>query len=358
MILKRYPSTQNHSLQAWNAADEHMLLYVTDRPEILGENVAIYNDRFGYLTCHLKDYNPDSIIHLASQQKAIRQNMENNFPGSKPFFRKITENNQGRSDNLALIQLPKSNDLFDRMLFRIHENAADDIQVVCGFMTRHFTPTWLEIAGQYFEQVGQSKAWKKSRLLLLSGKKEKVTNKTFFYENSYKELNIRQYGGVFSKEKIDMATSFLLENLQVSEAEKTILDWGCGNGIIGLYIQKTFGPKQMVFMDDSILAVESVRLNDPTADVRWEDNLQSFKPKKFDLIVTNPPFHFEYETDISVTLSFFGEATRCLSPDGRLLVVANKHVNYQTHLRRLFQTVEIVNENQKFVICESKHPMT
>lgn len=358
MILKRYPATRNHSLQAWNAADEHLVQYVAEHPEINRGKPAIYNDRFGYLSCHLKDYNPDSVIHLASQKKAIRQNMENNFPRSEPSFRLITENDPGRGDNLVLIQIPKSNDLFDFMLFRIYEKAADDIRVVCGFMTRHFTPTWLEIAGQYFEQVAQSKAWKKSRLLLLSGKKENVGKKTFFHENSYNELNIRQCSGVFSKEKIDMATSFLLENLHVNDAEKTMLDWGCGNGIIGLYIQKTFGPKKLVFMDDSILAVESVRLNDPTGDVRWEDNLQSFQASSFDLIVTNPPFHFEYETDISVTLSFFEEAKRCLSPDGRLLVVANKHVNYQTHLRRLFQTVDIVNENQKFVIYESKHPMT
>lgn len=358
MILKRYPATRNHSLQAWNAADEHLVLYISEHPDIIHGNMAIYNDRFGYLSCHLKAYDPDTIVHLASQKKAIRQNMERNFPGSEPSFRVLTENNSGRSNKLALLQIPKSNDLLDLMLFRIHENAADDIRVACGFMTRHFTPTWLEIAGQYFDEVAQSKAWKKSRLLLLSGKKKNAAKKLFIHENSFKDLNIRQYSGVFSKEKIDMATSFLLENFQVHETEKNILDWGCGNGIIGLFIQKKFGPKKMVFMDDSILAVESVRLNDPTADVRWEDNLQSFQTETFDLIVTNPPFHFEYETDISMTLSFFEETTRCLSHDGRLLVVANKHVNYQTHLRRLFQTVDIVKENQKFVIYESKYPLT
>lgn len=358
MEIKRYPATKNHSLQAWNSADEYLLQYVAEYPDITKGNMAVCNDRFGYLSCHLHAYNPDIVIHLASQKKAIQQNLESNRCGTIPSFLVITDIITEKNWNTVLLHIPKSNDLFEYMLSCIHENAADNFNVVCGFMTRHFTPAWLEIAGRYFTSVVQGKAWKKSRLLVLSGKKMEVMKKSFLHENLYNDLNIKQFTGVFSKEKIDWATVFLLENLMVRDDEKNILDWGCGNGIIGLYIQKKFGPKKVVFTDDSVLAVKSVRLNDPAADVRWEDNLHSFEKASFDLIVTNPPFHFEYETDISVTLSFFEETTRSLKPGGRLLVVANKHVNYQTHLIRYFRTVEILNENQKFVIYESKHPLT
>jgi 16S rRNA G1207 methylase RsmC len=193
--------------------------------------------------------------------------------------------------------------------------------------------------------------------MLLSDIKKPLVRKSFVHEIRYGDIRLKQYHGVFSREKVDMATQFLLDNLIVKEEEKNILDWGCGNGIIGLFIRQKSGPKNIVFMDDNILAVESVRLNEPDADVRWADNLADIPDAFFDLIVTNPPFHFEYETDISVSLSFFEEAKRCLRPEGRLLVVANKHVNYQTHLVRHFRNVEVINENHKFVICQNRNPL-
>ena len=78
------------------------------------------------------------------------------------------------------------------------------------------------------------------------------------------------------------------------------------------------------------------------------------EPKRFDLIVTNPPFHDEYQTDISVSLDLFLQATERLSASGYLVVVANRHLNYLTHLRRYFDEVTTVAENEKFIVYRSR----
>ncbi len=76
-----------------------------------------------------------------------------------------------------------------------------------------------------------------------------------------------------------------------------------------------------------------------------------FAPSQtFDVIVTNPPFHFEHEINIQVPLTLFRECHRCLKTEGSLQIVANKHLNYLTHLKTNFTSVEAIAEDKKFVV--------
>ncbi|MGB1284834.1 MAG: methyltransferase, partial [Polaribacter sp.] len=68
--------------------------------------------------------------------------------------------------------------------------------------------------------------------------------------------------------------------------------------------------------------------------------------------VSNPPFHFEHENNIEVALNLFSEVQNCLKLGGRFVLVANKHLNYKTHLDKLFCKTEVLAENKKFVIYE------
>ena len=72
----------------------------------------------------------------------------------------------------------------------------------------------------------------------------------------------------------------------------------------------------------------------------------------FDLVVSNPPSHFEYETNIEIAITLFKEVARCLKPDGRFVIVASKHLNFKTHLERIFERCKISAENNKFIIYE------
>ena len=66
--------------------------------------------------------------------------------------------------------------------------------------------------------------------------------------------------------------------------------------------------------------------------------------------MTNPPFHFEYETNIGVALMLFKGSSRILRKGGNLQVVANKHLNYKTHLTKLFDSLVVVAESKKYVV--------
>ena len=349
----RYPQTDNQSLKAWNAGDEYMLKYL-ETLSLEGKQLVLYNDRFGFLSGILHYHQPYFIIQYKSQYKALQQNFKkNNIVYAESLFlfplQKLPD-----SIDIACIKIPKSNDLFELYLLQLLPFLKEDGLVICSFMTRHFSKKTLTISATYFEEVEQSKAWKKSRLLILKKKKNKPLKKrtkAIFLDNNQ---GLTQYLGVFSGHRIDIATQFLLQHLLLQPGEEKVLDLASGNGIIAYHLHKQKNNIEVHLLDDDYLAIESSKLNltGPNSIFHWNDTTEELSANYFDLIVCNPPFHFEYENTIEIALKLFKGAKRCLKKGGRFLVVANLHLNYKTHLIKLFDEVNIVNEDARFVIYE------
>ncbi|MBD81180.1 MAG: hypothetical protein CL840_19840 [Crocinitomicaceae bacterium] len=346
--IKRYDLSEDKSLQAWSAADEYLLEAFNDM-ENKPNNLVIYHDRFGFLGSHLHQEGPTLIVTNKSQEKAINSNLKANYLGPLKFANPISSlENQV---DVALLKTPKSLGLFQLYLEQIVQYSSDEVTVVCAFMTRHFSSNILEIANQYFEGVEQSKAVKKARLLVLTKKKKAVQQK-LIHSITYNQMEYQQYLGVFSEGHIDYATQFFLENIELEEKDQNILDLASGNGIIGNEILKQQPDVEIHLMDDSFLAVESAKLNVKGENVHhhFNNELSIFADETFDLIVSNPPFHFEHEINIQVPLELFKGCCRCLKAGGKFQVVASRHLNFKTHLQRLFPQVEIIAEDKKFVI--------
>jgi 16S rRNA G1207 methylase RsmC len=309
----------------------------------------LYNDRFGFLACHNHHLNPIVICSHSSQKQAITKNLEANRLALLSTADPITD----LEDKLdfVLLKIPKSLSEFRLYLQHISYSSTKDITVICGFMTRHFSPKLLAIGEEYFESVEQSKAVKKARLLILRTKKPPPKLEPI-HSIDYRSTTYKQYWGVFSRDHIDYATQYFLEHVELSKTDQCILDLGSGNGVIANEIFKQLPESEIHLMDDSYLAIASSKLNIQGDDIyfHWHNNLSIFEDQQFDLIVSNPPFHFEYEINIQTTINLFKECERCLKEGGSLQLVANKHLNYKTHLKRIFSIVEIVSENEKFVI--------
>jgi len=347
--IKRYPASTNRSLQAWSAADEHILHHLKD-VDTSKSNVITYGDSFGFLTTQVDAKNHFVVVDAASQQGAIAKNVSENkvklsFSFLNPFSKPPLK------PNIGLLKIPKSLDLFALYLDHFIQHASVNGKLVCAFMTRHFSKQLLEISAQYFEHVSQSKAVKKSRLLILKNprkQEKKDTISSFTYDNQ----TIRQYFGVFSSNSIDLASQFLLQHLPEVKNDSSVMDLGCGNGIIGKTVLKENGQVSLHLVDDSYLAVESAKLNVTEPNVRFHQlhALEHFTEDTFDIILSNPPFHIEHEIDISLPIRLFKESHRILKPGGELRIVANQHLNYRTHLTKIYERTEVVAENDKYII--------
>ncbi len=360
--LSRYPATTDRSLRVANAADEWLLAQA--QVELGTASTAdtvllLLHDRFGLLAACLAPHRPNFLACYRSQEKALAMNLENNQIDLTAVSVLHPLDEALPAYQFGYMQLPKSLDLFELYLSIFARFARPDAQLSIGFMTRHFSPNLLPIAEKYAHLVTQSKAKKKARLLQLSGFRQppQLTNSLkrslLLGERSYE-----QYYGVFSAAHIDYATQFLLQNWPTIAltAAATIVDIGCGNGVIGCELQRLYPSASLVFIDDFYLAIESAKLNVGQAAASrflYEDDLASLAAASVDLVVTNPPFHFGHDNNIEVSLALFEAGKRVLKPKAQMLVVANKHLNYATHLARLFPSVHLVAANDKFVLYQA-----
>ena len=352
----RLPNTNDHSLKAWSAVDEHIQKHLEEAEYNL-TNLSIFHDRFGYLTCNLIAHKPITITYLESQKQSISRNASTNWISLNDLNIISILEDIPSIGSVSIMKVPKSLDLFRLYLIKLIDILPLDGVVIAGFMTRHFTKAMLEIAAEYFDLVEQSMAWKKSRILTLSNPK-KSNNSPSEILNSidYNEYNYRQYLGVFSANHIDYATQFLLEHMDLRDSENSFLDIGCGNGIIGKLLIGQRKWNEAVMIDDSYLAIASTEMNLSESEgfkVIAQYNLDSFEEEQFDLVITNPPFHFEYEVDPSIAIQLMSDTYRILSNRGRLIIVANRHLNYKSQLSKYYSEVNIINENYKFIIYEA-----
>lgn len=350
LIIKRYPTTQDKSLQAWNAADELILGYVKEHNEQLN-HLVIYHDKFGYLTCYLNQFQPVIVINYKSQQKSIERNIIQNGLVLDNLELISPLDQFAKKTYKVLIKIPKSVDLFELYLRQLIPFLNEKSEVICGFMTRYFSQHALKIAQNYFEEVQQSKAKKKARLMILKRPK-KLKDKNLIKELKLNEkTTLKQYSGVFSAAKIDIATQFLMDHLQIRSQHHQILDLGCGNGILAHRAYELNPSANIHLTDDNFLAIASAKLNLPSSfHYYFTNNLEVFNDGDFDLVISNPPFHFEYENNIEITLDLFKEVFRVLKVKGEFQLVANLHLNYKVHLVKYFSEVEILAQNNKFIV--------
>ena len=355
--IKRYPTSKNNSLKPWGASDELSLNYIQEHTTTK-DSIVVANDSFGFLTTCLADYKLNVVVNNKTQEISIFNNLlENKISKSNFTFLNPLEEIKESLD-FGIIKIPKGLNLFELYLKQIHDSINENGTVICSFMTKYFTPQIIKIASIYFEEVEQSKAFKKARIIILKKKKEVIENE-LVHSISYKDQIVKQYYGVFSSNNIDYATQFLIDAFKIDASEKVVLDLASGNGILAMEVLKQAPESTVHLTDDSYLAIASSQLNLTNENCSFHHvyNLDLFENDQFNLVISNPPFHFEYETNISVPLGMFSQVARCLKSTGRFIMVANRHLSYKKHLENRFDSVEIISENAKFMVYECFNPI-
>lgn len=351
--FERYPKTENRSLQAWNAGDQYVLQYL-ESLELTNKEIGIYLDRFGFLAVMLAEYQLRMITEFASQEQAIGYSLElNNMDASKLKTSKILD--EDYTLDLALMKMPKSMDQFEMQLNQISKVLKEDGEVIISFMTKTFTPQSIKIAEKYFDEVEQTLAFKKSRLMILKGKKS--ASKDLIKTVSWNNIDYKQHFGVFSANHIDYATQFMLEVVKIKDTEKVVLDLASGNGVIAKYIVENNDIDAMHLVDDSLLAIESSKMN-CEGDVyhfHYADGIADIENESLDLVISNPPFHFDNENNIEVSVGLFAQVKTKMKERGRFILVANKHLNYWTHLEKIFPNTEVMAIDDKFEVYDCRN---
>ncbi|MFT6986749.1 MAG: 16S rRNA (guanine1207-N2)-methyltransferase [Psychromonas sp.] len=164
------------------------------------------------------------------------------------------------------------------------------------------------------------------------------------------ELQICSLPGVFSYGQLDKGSQLLLENLP-EKMSGSVLDFGCGAGVIACYILKKHPDLEIDLVDISAYALESAKLSLIKNKLKGEvfpSDVFSEVNKKYNLLLSNPPFHSGKQTDYLAAETFINQAPNYLLDHGKLSIVANKFLNYEPLLSKVFPVLQITQENNKF----------
>lgn len=75
--------------------------------------------------------------------------------------------------------------------------------------------------------------------------------------------------------------------------------------------------------------------------------------ERFDVVVTNPPFHVGKATDLAVPLQFIHDAWQLLSPGGRMYLVANRTLPYERTIHQRFGNIATLHDGQRFKVLSA-----
>lgn len=165
--------------------------------------------------------------------------------------------------------------------------------------------------------------------------------------------------GVFAWDRIDPASALLAEQLPADLAGRAA-DLGAGFGYLSVeLLERCPGITALDLYEAERRALELARGNlapfesRATLGYHWHD-VTTGLPAQYDVIVTNPPFHTQTRADRpDIGRRFIAVAAEALKPGGRLWLVANRHLPYESVLSDSFGEVRAVAERDGFKIIEA-----
>jgi len=169
--------------------------------------------------------------------------------------------------------------------------------------------------------------------------------------------------GLFAWDRIDAASALLADHLPADLAGH-VADLGAGYGYLSTQVIRHCPAVTAIDLYEAeARALEPARLNLDEArqasgrhvDValHWHDVAQGL-PRRYDAIVSNPPFHQGREDLPALGRAFIQTAADALLPRGLLWLVANRHLPYEATLAQRFADVRTVTVQEGFKVIEAR----
>ncbi|EKQ4785755.1 23S rRNA (guanine(1835)-N(2))-methyltransferase RlmG [Salmonella enterica] len=361
LTLKRFPQTDDvNPLLAWEAADEYLLQQL-DETEIRGP-VLILNDTFGALSCALAEHSPYSIGDSYLSELGTRENLRHNGIAESSVTFLDSTADYPQAPGVVLIKVPKTLALLEQQLRALRKVVTAQTRIIAGAKARDIHTSTLELFEKVLGPTTTTLAWKKARLINCTFSHPQLADapQTLSWKLEDTGWTIHNHANVFSRTGLDIGARFFMQHLP-ENLDGEIVDLGCGNGVIGLSLLAKNAQANVVFVDESPMAVDSSRLNVetnlPEAFERCEfminNALSGVEPFRFNAVFCNPPFHQKHALTDNIAWEMFHHARRCLKINGELYIVANRHLDYFHKLKKIFGNCATIATNNKFVILKA-----
>ena len=368
--LVRFPQNLQHpSWQAWDAADEYLIEYVEQHfqaEDLKSFGLSIYNDDFGTLACWFVAAEPIwvSDSYVAKQSCLINLQQNNLNKAQLTFYDSVSS--IGSPTQLVLLKIPKTTALLEQQLIDLQARVSKNTRIIAAGKANLIQKSTLALFEKYLGITTTSLAKKKSRLVFCEPSADKSHQSPYptVWHTEKPRFEISNLANVFARQQLDIGARFMLEHLSKlpSLNNKIVVDLGCGNGVLGLHVLHQHKLANVVFCDESYMAVASTKHNvmanmpDKVNQCEFivnnclDDFVNHSKFSEVDIILCNPPFHQQNTITDHIAWQMFNDAKSVLKKGGQLFVVGNRHLDYPKKLKRLFGVITTVATNKKFSI--------
>ncbi|AXK72754.1 class I SAM-dependent methyltransferase [Lysobacter sp. TY2-98] len=166
--------------------------------------------------------------------------------------------------------------------------------------------------------------------------------------------------GLFAWDRIDVASALLAAHLP-SDLAGRAADLGAGWGYLAIELLSrnpgitTLDAYEAQHRALPLLSRNLARFAPRVAvDTHWAD-VTAGLDARFDVIVSNPPFHADDRTDRpDLGRRFIEVAAAALNPGGRFFMVANRHLPYEATLASTFRDVRVLADAKGFKAFEAR----
>lgn len=160
--------------------------------------------------------------------------------------------------------------------------------------------------------------------------------------------------GVFSWEHLDEASAILADTMRIAAGE-SVLDLGCGSGVLGVLAARQSGSGRVLLLDADADAVRCAQQTAIAAqcrhvEARASDVAEAAGEESFDVVLSNPPFHLGKNIDLTIPRAFIEQAYAHLVPGGRLYLVANRTLPYERLIDECFGEVRTAHDGRRFKV--------
>ncbi len=378
--LIRYPANHQHkSLQAWDSADELIMSHCDDTLQ-QDVRLMIFNDDFGALGCWYAHNQPvwisDSWIAHCSLEENLNANGLTCETGDEnrvtaPVTALTSVDKLPGVPTTVIMKIPRTLALLEQQLSDLRDCVDSNTQIVAAGKVKAVTKSVLALFEKYLGPTTTSLAKKKSRLIFCTPSipLAKVQAPAFPTCWSAKlatgqTVSVVNHANVFSRQSLDIGARFMLEHMRVENTD-SVIDLGCGNGILGLNALSMAPECRVTFVDESFMALASARQNvsdnfpNQLSQCRFEPSnclealLHQPDHQPYTKVLCNPPFHQQNTITDHIAWQMFHDSRELLVKGGHLIVVANRHLDYHVKLKRLFGGVKVLASQQKFVILSA-----
>lgn len=146
----------------------------------------------------------------------------------------------------------------------------------------------------------------------------------------------------------------MMSKIEFQTGQK-ILDLGCGYGVIGIYAAHFSGAENVTMVDINPIAIELAKKNALYNDmgsinILQSDGLNNIIEQDFDWIISNPPYH----ADFNVPKNFIESGFHHLKYGGNMVLVTKRYKWYKNKLKSVFGGVKIIEENGYYIFISQK----